>query len=83
MKNFDALDRAAVALSTIFRAIGPCNWKRNVIRRPSLSRLRSSRVTLTSYPPVSAWKATQSGVIGRRHTDSSSSRMNRIASPTT
>ncbi len=65
LKNLIRSTGFPAAFSTILRALGPYSWYRKVSRRPWLAALRSSRTTLTSYPPVSAWNATQFGVTGR------------------
>ena len=84
LKNLIRSMGLLAAFSAILRALGPCSWYRKVSRRPWLATLRSSRTNLTSYPPVSAWNATQFGVMGRpTRLNSSSPSPNRMASPMT
>jgi len=81
LKNFDALDRAAWAFR---RSSGPSALQLEAERHPPPVVVEAALVSCHAdvVSAVSAWKATQLGVIGRPTTlTSSSSRMNRIASP--
>ena len=55
-KNLSSGGGLPSAFSMTCIAVGPCTWKRNDLRRPSVrSAVLKSRSTATSYPPVSAW----------------------------